>query len=39
MTENQRVLWLLSVPACAEVNLTMQEFTGVTTTLGNRIRI
>ena len=25
MTENQRLLWLLSMPSCAEINFTMQE--------------
>jgi len=29
MTEQQRVTWLLSMPASAEINRTMQEFTGV----------
>ncbi len=29
MTEHQRLLWLLSRPACAEVNQAMLEFTGV----------
>ena len=29
MSEQQRILWLLSMPACAEVNKSMQEFTGV----------
>ena len=29
MTENHRLLWLLSSPACAEVNQAMQELTGV----------
>ena len=28
MTESQRALWLLSMPACAEINDSMQEFTG-----------
>ena len=28
MTENQRLLWLLSMPSCAEINFTMQELTG-----------
>lgn len=27
MTENQRLVWLLSMPACAEVNNSMQELT------------
>jgi hypothetical protein len=30
MTETQRLVWLLSMPACAEVNSAMQELTGVT---------
>lgn len=29
MTEQQRVTWLLSMPACAEVNRAMQELTSV----------
>jgi hypothetical protein len=29
MTEEQRAVWLLSTPACAEVNDAMQEVTGV----------
>ena len=29
MGEQQRLVWLLSMPACAEVNRTMQELTGV----------
>ena len=29
MTEHQRLLWLLSRPACADVNQAMLEFTGV----------
>ena len=29
MTEHQRLLWLLSRPACAEVNQAMLEFTEV----------
>ena len=29
MTEQQRVIWLLSMPACAEVNRAMQELTSV----------
>ena len=28
MTENQRLIWLLSMPSCAEINFTMQELTG-----------
>ena len=27
MTENQRLLWLLSRPACTDVNQAMQQFT------------
>jgi len=30
MTEMQRTIWLLSTPACADVNQAMQEFTKVT---------
>ena len=29
MTEQQRLIWLLSAPACAEVNRTMQVISGV----------
>ena len=29
MTETQRLVWVLSTPACAEVNRAMQEFTSV----------
>ncbi len=29
MTEIKRLVWLLSMPACAEVSHSMQEFTGV----------
>ena len=29
MTEQQRVIWSLALPACAEVNRAMQELTGV----------
>jgi hypothetical protein len=29
MTETQHLLWLLSRPACAEVNQAMLEFTGI----------
>ncbi|XP_030846422.1 uncharacterized protein LOC115926106 [Strongylocentrotus purpuratus] len=29
MTEQQHLIWLLSVPACAEVNNAMQQLTGV----------
>ena len=29
MTELQQIIWLLSTPACAEVNLSMQELTGI----------
>ena len=36
MTENQRLLWLLSRPACAEVNQAMQELTGVNYNTGEQ---
>ena len=36
MTEHQRMLWLLSRPACAEVNQAMQEFTGVNYNTGEQ---
>ena len=28
MTENQSLVWLLSMPSCAEINSAMQELTG-----------
>ena len=36
MTEPQRLLWLLSMPACAEVNHVMQEVTGVNYNTGEQ---
>ena len=36
MTEQQRLLWLLSMPACAEVNQAMQELTGVNYNTGEQ---
>ena len=29
MTENQRLVWVLSMPVCASINETMQTFSGV----------
>ena len=29
MTENQRLVWILSMPVCASINETMQTFSGV----------
>ena len=29
LTEQQRLIWLLSMPACTETNHRMQELTGV----------
>ena len=29
MTENQRSVWVLSMPVCASINETMQQFSGV----------
>ena len=29
MTENQRLMWILSMPVCASINETMQTFSGV----------
>ena len=29
MTENQRLVWVLSMPVCANINETMQKFSGV----------
>ena len=28
MTENQRLVWVLSMPVCASINETMQTFSG-----------
>ena len=36
MTENQRLLWLLSRPACGEVNQAMQDLTGVNNNTGEQ---
>ena len=36
MTEQQRVIWLLSMPASSEVNKTMQELTGVNYNTGEQ---
>ncbi len=36
MTEQQRLTWLLSMPACAEMNKTMQELTGVSFNSGEQ---
>ena len=36
MTEHQRLLWLLSRPASAEVNQAMQELTGVNYNTGEQ---
>ncbi|KAJ8416228.1 hypothetical protein AAFF_G00382500 [Aldrovandia affinis] len=36
MTELQRLKWLLSMPACAEVNNAMQELTGVNHNTGDQ---
>jgi hypothetical protein len=32
ITETQRLIWVLSTPACAEINSAMQDFTGTTFT-------
>ena len=40
LTEQQRLIWLLSMPACAETNHIMQELTGqFSLTLANRTKI
>ena len=39
MTENQHLLWLLSRPACAEVNQAMQELTGVNYNTGEQNKV
>ena len=36
MTKQQRLTWLLSMPACAEINKTMQELTGVSFNSGEQ---
>ena len=36
MTEQQRVIWSLAMPACAEVNKAMQELTGVSFNSGEQ---
>ncbi|XP_014679118.1 PREDICTED: uncharacterized protein LOC106818966 [Priapulus caudatus] len=36
MTEQQRLIWLLSMPACAEVNNAMQQLTGVNYNTGEQ---
>ena len=36
MTEQQRVIWSLAMPACAEVNRAMQELTGVSFNSGEQ---
>ena len=36
MTEQQRLIWLLSMPACADVNKAMQELTGVNYNTGEQ---
>lgn len=36
MNEQQRLIWVLSTPACAEVNSAMQEFTGVNYTTSDQ---
>lgn len=36
MTEQQRLLWLLSMPACAEVNQAMEALTGVNLNTGEQ---
>ena len=38
MTEQQRLLWLLSMPACAEVNQAMEALTGVNFNTGEQNR-
>ena len=36
MTERQRLIWLLSMPACAEINRAMLELTGVSYSTSER---
>ena len=38
MTEQQRVIWLLSMPACVEVNKAMQELTNVNYNTGEQYK-
>ena len=35
MTETQRVVWVLSMPVCTEMNRAMQEYTGLTFSTGS----
>ena len=35
-TEQQQLIWLLSMPACAETNRAMQELTGVKSNSGEQ---
>ena len=37
-TEQQRLIWLLSMPACAETNRAMPELTGVKSNSGEQIK-
>jgi len=36
LTKQQRLIWLLSMPACAETNRAMQELTGVKSNSGEQ---
>ena len=36
MTERQRVIWQLSMPACAEMNRALVELTGVNNSTGEQ---
>jgi hypothetical protein len=36
MTEQQRITWLLAMPACADVNDAMQELTGINYNTGEQ---
>ena len=38
MTEQQRITWLLAMPACTEVNRAMQEYSGANTAPMNKTR-
>ena len=38
MAERQRVIWLLSMPACAEMNRAMLELKGVSYSTGEQTK-
>ena len=38
MTEQQRLIWLLSIPVCAEINRAILDLTGVSYSTGEHFR-